>query len=126
MSKKKENHFESVEEEVKFLRKQNAGMRGQISVLQKQVKKYKLLDLEGDVLNEQKSMRIVAIESKAESDKKMYNEEITRLSDLVDTEREKNGNLLAEIGRLKERIREKESEISLHNESPWWRRIRRI
>ena len=101
-------------------------MRGQISVLQKQVKKYKLLDLEGDVLNEQKAMRIVAIESKAESDKKMYNEEITRLSDLVDTEREKNGNLLSEIERLKERIREKESEISFHNESPWWRRIRRI
>lgn len=54
MSKRKENHFENIEEEVKFLRKQNAGMRGQISLLQKQVNKYKELDLEGDGLYEKK------------------------------------------------------------------------
>ena len=54
MSKRKENHFENIEEEVKVLRKQNAGMRGQISLLQKQVNKYKELDLEGDGLYEKK------------------------------------------------------------------------
>ena len=39
MSKKKENRFENIEEEVGFLRRQNAGMRGRISLLQKEVMK---------------------------------------------------------------------------------------
>lgn len=95
MSKKKrEKVFESMEQEVIFLRRQNASLRGLNGALVKETQRYKNLDIEGDHLYE-KSIAM--------------NE---NLQDMVKEKEKKIETLQLEITTLRETINEKNDIIS--------------
>ena len=125
MSKRKENHFESVDEEVKFLRKQNAGMRGQISLLQKQVKKYKELDLEGDELYEKRIAEIDDLKAVLCAKDKLVKDKENVISGL----NEQVYKLSQQVQTLKDSVAKKNADIQDLNalldyeKLPWWKKL---
>lgn len=125
MSKKKENHFENVEEEVNFLRKQNAGMRGQISLLQKQVKKYKELDLEGDELYEKRIAEIDDLKAVLCAKDKLVKDKENVISGL----NEQVYKLSQQVQTLKDSVAKKNADIQDLNalldyeKLPWWKKM---
>jgi chromosome segregation ATPase len=115
---KKENHFESVEEEVKFLRKQNAGIRGQISVLQEQVRKYKSLDLEGDHLYEGKIAECDSLLKQVDVLEKTN----AQLRGQIESYKDQVLVLNDRIGEFKSEADRLAAELS-KPAKPWWKRI---
>jgi len=124
MSKKKENRFESIEEEVAFLRKQNAGMRGQISLLQKQVKKYKELDLEGDGLYEKRISENDSLKLALEAKDKIVKEK----ENVIDGLNSQVSKLSQQLMALKDAVNKKNADIQdldallEYEKLPWWKK----
>jgi hypothetical protein len=130
MSKKKENRFENIEEEVGFLRRQNAGMRGRISLLQKEVMKYKELDLEGERLKKELSNARSVKENTVPFAKFAELEQsIDTKNAFIESLQERVQTLMLEKSNLKDEVASlTEEQVELNNtiddlRTPWYKKL---
>ena len=146
--------IESLKQKINGYVTSNNNYRKQVAELKERVEHYKKLDLEGDKLYEgkiaeldatEKSLRaeIKAIAQQRDEAKKEHkaaneelsavnkkvedqNAEIKRLSDLVDTEREKSADLSSRLKAMTDKYQEAEYLVEVHNSKPWYKRIAKI
>lgn len=121
---------EKMGKEILSLKRQNAGLKGQNKQLQERVEHYKMLDLEGDELNEEKIAKIetlnVELKEIHKQLEKAENAYANVKSEAMTTVKRKN----EEIAELKEKLVESMDEnaklrsiIKKYEEMPWYKRV---
>ena len=121
---------EKMGKEILSLKRQNAGLKGQNKQLQKRVEHYKMLDLEGDELNEEKIAKIESLTNELKEIHKQLekseNAYANVKSEAMTTVKRKN----KEIEELKEKLVESMDEnaklrsiIKKYEEMPWYKRM---
>lgn len=119
MSKRKENLFENIEQEVLFLRKQNASLRGLNASLKKEVERYKRLDREGDEMNERNISYIEGMKSTISDKEKTIVGLQSQVLELNKVVSEKD----ARIEQLAGDISVAEANLEYYKSQPWYRKI---
>lgn len=121
---------EKMGKEILSLKRQNAGLKGQNKQLQERVEHYKMLDLEGDELNEEKIAKIetlnVELKEIHKQLEKAENAYANVKSEAMTTVKRKN----EELAELKEKLVESMDEnaklrsiIKTYEEKPWYKRM---
>lgn len=141
MSKKKENRFENIEDEVKFLQRQNASLRAVNLKLKREAERCKALDIEGDNLYEEKIAECEQLKKELHEARTVKENTVpyAKVAELEQALESKNSfveslqgrvqELLVERSRLRDSLDVMESEReSLYNtimelRKPWWRRL---
>ena len=126
--KKEKTVFEMPQDEIAFLRKQVATLKGQCTKLQKDVEHYKALDKEGDELNEKRIAEIDFLKQQRDDalkDAKGANEELrATLEKWTNT----NKNLEAcknQVSNLQKELELVKQQFEDYKALPWYKKLRK-
>lgn len=116
----KEKEPMTLEEEVLYLRRQNAALRGINKTLKERVEHYKSLDLEGDVLYEGKISEVEELEKMVKGlNDRLYHTERAFMASM-----DKQKKSIEEMNILKTRNDALSKELfRLKEKKPWYKRI---